>query len=96
MNRKIFLAASMSAALSACSAIGTKLNDNDGFHKVLGAAEDVNERLIGTRGRVRTYAPRDISADFPVNSLDTPGSSQYMRLMADGFASYSLLVDGLV
>jgi len=96
MNRKIFLAASMSAALSACSAIGTKLNDNDGFHKVLGAAEDVNERLIGTRGRVRTYAPRDISADFPVNSLDTPGSSHYMRLIGDGFASYALPVNGLV
>lgn len=96
MKRRLFIATSLSAALSACSAIGTKLNDNSGFHRVLGAAEDVNERLIGTRGRVREYAARDISRDFPVNSLDTPGDSLYMRFIGDRFATYSLVVDGEV
>ena len=96
MKRKIFIATSLSAALSACSAIGTKLNDNSGFHRVLGAAEDVNARLIGTHGRVREYAEGDISRDFPVNSLDTPGDSHYMQLIGDGFGSYELAVDGEV
>ena len=96
MKRKIFIAASLSAALSACSAVGTKLNDNSGFHRVLDAAEGVNEALIGTRGRVREYAARDVSRDFPVNSLDTPGDSLYMRLIGDGFASYDLTVEGEV
>ncbi len=96
MKRKLFLATGLSAALSACSQIGTKLNDNPGFHGVLEKAENVNERLIGTRGRARLYSARDISADFPVNSLDTPGDARYMRLMGDRFASYRLTIDGSV
>jgi DMSO/TMAO reductase YedYZ molybdopterin-dependent catalytic subunit len=96
MKRKLFIATSISAALSACSPIGTKLNENRGFHNVLESAEGVNRRLIGTHGRVREYLPRDISADFPLDSLDTPGDSAYMRLIADRFASYRLSVDGEV
>lgn len=96
MKRKVFIATSLSAALSACSAIGTKLNDNRGFHNVLTGAESVNERVIGTHGRARLYTAADISADFPINSLDTPGSSRYMRLIADGYRSYSVAVGGAV
>ena len=96
MNRKIFIASSLSAALSACSAIGTKLNDNPAFHHALGSAEVVDARLIGTRGRVRLYTPRDISANFPIDSLDTPSDASYAGLLADGFSSYRLTVDGEV
>ena len=96
MNRKIFLASSLSAALAACSPIGTKLNENKGFHSALESAEALNERVIGTRGRARLYAPSDISADFPLNSLDTPSTTEYERLSAAGFRSYNLIVDGLV
>lgn len=96
MNRKLFVASSLSAALAACSPIGTKLNENRGFHKLLESAEGLNGRAIGTRGRVREYAAADISPDFPVNSFDTPSTSQYERLMRDGFRSYRLTVDGLV
>jgi DMSO/TMAO reductase YedYZ molybdopterin-dependent catalytic subunit len=96
MKRKIFLASSISAALAACSPIGTKLNESRGFHNVLESAENLNASVIGTRGRVREYSPRDVSANFPIDSLDTPGDSAYMRLIADGFASYRLPVDGAV
>ncbi len=95
MNRKIFLA-SGAAALAACSPIGTKLNNSAGFHSALESAEALNERVIGTRGRARLYSPADISADFPVNSLDTPSTGEYERLAANGFRSYKLVVDGLV
>ncbi|HLI96130.1 MAG TPA: molybdopterin-dependent oxidoreductase [Candidatus Baltobacteraceae bacterium] len=96
MKRKLFIATSLSAALSACSAIGNKLNDSPTFHKVLNSAEDVNEVFIGTRGRVREYTERDISANFPLDSLDTPSDSTYTQLIRDHFASYRLTVDGLV
>ncbi|HKU66147.1 MAG TPA: molybdopterin-dependent oxidoreductase [Candidatus Baltobacteraceae bacterium] len=95
MKRRLFIATSISAALAACSQVGTKLNDSGGFHKVLESAEGVNERLIGTHGRVREYSARDIST-LPFNSLETPGDSHYMRLVGDRFRSYSLIVDGLV
>jgi DMSO/TMAO reductase YedYZ molybdopterin-dependent catalytic subunit len=96
MKRKLFLATSLSAALAGCSAIGTKLNDNPGFHNALESAEAVNERIIGTRGRARLYAARDISGDFPVNSFDTPATPLYTRLAQRGFTRYELILDGLV
>jgi DMSO/TMAO reductase YedYZ molybdopterin-dependent catalytic subunit len=96
MKRKLFIATSLSAALSACSSIGNKLNESSTFHNVLNSAESINERVIGTRGRAREYSAGDISTDFPLNSFDTPSDSTYLRLIADGFASYRLEVDGLV
>jgi DMSO/TMAO reductase YedYZ molybdopterin-dependent catalytic subunit len=96
MRRKLFIATGLSAALAACSQIGTKLNDNAGFHHALESAEDLNERVIGTRGRARLYSPRDISSDFPVNSFDTPADSPYSRLIHDDFRSYRLVIDGEV
>lgn len=96
MKRNIFIATSISAALSACSPIGTKLNENGGFRNVLESAEHVNQALIGTHGRAREYERRDISSDFPVNSFDTPSDATYARLVAGGFSSYELAVDGAV
>jgi DMSO/TMAO reductase YedYZ molybdopterin-dependent catalytic subunit len=96
MNRKLFVASSISAALAACSQIGTKLNENAGFHRALESAEGVNLHLIGTRGLAREYSPQDISSNFPINSLDTPSDSLYSRLVADDFRSYVLPVDGEV
>jgi Oxidoreductase molybdopterin binding domain len=96
MNRKIFIASSLTAALSACAPLGTKLNENRGFHNILDSAEALNERVIGTRGRVREYSKTDISANFPLDSLDTPSSSLYVDLMQRGFHPYKLVVDGLV
>ncbi len=96
MKRTVFIATSVAAALSGCSAIGTKLNDNAGFHNVLEKAEGLNESAIGTRGSVREYAPRDVSADFPLDSLDTPSDATYSALIAGGFRGYALVVDGKV
>ncbi len=96
MQRKLFLASGIGAALAACSPIGTKLNENRGFHSLLESAERLNGGLIGTRGRAHLYASSDISADFPVNSLDTPSDSLYEGLMLHNFAGYKLVLDGAV
>jgi DMSO/TMAO reductase YedYZ molybdopterin-dependent catalytic subunit len=96
MKRKLFIASSLTAALSACSAIGNKLNENSGFHNALESAEALNERVIGTRGRVREYRTQDISANFPLDSLDTPSTPDYAGLLNGGFRSYKLPIDGLV
>src|SRR5579871_4074951 len=96
MKRGLFIATSVSAALAACSPIGTRLNDTKGFHSALESAERLNDAIIGTRGRAQLYSPADISKDFPVNSLPTPMDSVYNGLVSDGFRSYRLVVDGLV
>lgn len=96
MKRRLFLASSLSAALAGCSAIGTQLNDNPGFHRLLGSVEGLDEALIGTRGLAPEYPPSAISAHFPVDSLPTPQDDYYNRLLDDDFRSYRLVVDGAV
>jgi len=96
VNRKLFVASSIGAALAACSPIGTALNGNKGFHDALGAAEGLNHLVIGTRGMAREYRDADIDAQFRVNGLDMPSDARYKDYVARHFASYRLLVDGAV
>jgi DMSO/TMAO reductase YedYZ molybdopterin-dependent catalytic subunit len=96
MKRQLFIASSLSAALAGCSAIGTKLNDNARVHAVIDSAEVLNRALIGTHGLAKEYARRDISSDFPIDSLPTPTDTSYERIVKDGYRSFSLAVDGAV
>lgn len=96
MKRRLFLASSISAALAACSPIGTKLNDTKGFHDALTSAEALDARIIGTRGMAALYRPQDISRDFPIDSLDTPSDAAYQLQAAEMFRGFKLTVNGLV
>src|SRR6516165_6383152 len=95
MKRRLFVASATSSALVACSPIGTALNGS-GFHRLLTVAEPLNHALIGTRGLAQIYPQSAISPDFPVNSLPTPSSAQYVGFVATHFHSYRLVVDGSV
>lgn len=96
MNRKLFLATSISSALTACAPIATALNGNDKFHSFLGSAQNVNHALIGTRGMAREYRDADVDRDFRTNGLPTPSDSRYQEMVRRGFAPYRLIVDGAV
>ncbi len=96
MKRKLFIASTLSAALGGCSPIGTALDNNDGFKRMLASAEGLNYALIGTRGMAREYRPSDVDRNFRVNGLATPSDAAYDALLAGHFRSYRLLVDGAV
>ncbi|HTU69497.1 MAG TPA: molybdopterin-dependent oxidoreductase [Candidatus Baltobacteraceae bacterium] len=96
MNRRLFVASTISSALAACSPIGTKLNDNAAFHNLLGSTQGLTHAVIGTRGLAKEYSARDISPDFPIDSLPTPSDTRYTDLALDGFRDYRLIVDGAV
>ncbi|HUA08434.1 MAG TPA: molybdopterin-dependent oxidoreductase [Candidatus Acidoferrales bacterium] len=96
MKRRLFVATSISSALAACSPIGTALNDNAAFHNLLGSTQALNHALIGTHGLAKEYQERDISPDFPIDSLPTPDDANYAGLVRDGFRDYKLVVDGAV
>lgn len=96
MNRRLFIATSISSALAACSPIGTALNNNDKFHSALESAEHLNHALIGTRGMAREYRDSDVDRNFRVNGLPTPSDSRYQQLVARRFEPYRLVVDGAV
>lgn len=96
MKRRLFLASTISSALAACSPLGTKLNDNAGFHNLLGSAQSLNRLVIGTHGMAREYRDADVDTDFRVNGLATPSDATYSELVKTGFSGYRLVADGLV
>jgi DMSO/TMAO reductase YedYZ molybdopterin-dependent catalytic subunit len=96
MKRRLFIATTISSALTACSPIGTALNNNMGFHNVLDSAENLSHLAIGTRGMARVYKDSDVAPTFRVNGLPTPTSAMYRSLVASDFHSYRLVVDGAV
>src|ERR1700757_1946438 len=96
MRRRLFIATSVTAALSACGPISNKLNGSEAFRKVLESAEPVNHALIGTRGMARQYRDADVDREFRVNGFSTPADANYQRLAAGNFVAYRLIVDGAV
>jgi len=96
MKRRLFIASTISSALTACSPIGTALNNNEAFHKLIGVAQPLNHALIGTRGLAKEYSEADIVRDFPLTGFDPPSNSTYTDYLGNGFSSYRLVVDGAV
>jgi len=96
VNRKIFVASSMAAALAGCAKITNGLNDAPQVHGVLKLAEDLNHRVIGTHGMAKLYRESDITQNFPTNGNDTPSDGTYQKLVDGRFAGYRLAVGGLV
>jgi DMSO/TMAO reductase YedYZ molybdopterin-dependent catalytic subunit len=95
MKRRLFIASSVSA-LAGCGPLSSGLSQNVAFMKGLASVEGLNHRLIGTRGLAREYSERDVDRVFRVNGFATPSDARYANLVADGFASYRLVVDGAV
>ena len=95
MKRHLFVASSLSAALSGCG-VGNALTQNQTVHNILTSVDTLNHALIGTRGMAKEYRESDIDRDFRVNGFDPPDSAGYARLVKDNFSSYRLVVDGLV
>ena len=96
MKRRLFVATTISSALSACAPIGTALNNNSGFHKLLGSTQTLNQATISTHALAKEYKEGDISPDFPIDSLPTPTDTRYVDLARNGFRDYKLIVDGAV
>jgi DMSO/TMAO reductase YedYZ molybdopterin-dependent catalytic subunit len=95
MKRRLFLASSVSA-LAGCGPLSSRLNDNDGFRRILASVEGLDHALIGTRGLAREYSERDVAREFRVNGFATPSDARYTELAGGNFAGYRLIVDGTV
>ncbi len=96
MKRRLFVSSSLSAiALTGCG-VGNALTQNQTVRTILNSAETIDYHLIGTRGMAKEYTEADISPTFRTNGFATPSSSLYIGYVEDGFASYRLVVDGLV
>jgi DMSO/TMAO reductase YedYZ molybdopterin-dependent catalytic subunit len=96
VNRRLFIASSLSAlGLAGCGQVKESLT-NGPFRGVLLSTEKLNHAVIGTHGLAREYKESDIDREFRVNGLDTPSDARYTSLARAGFRDYRLVVDGLV
>ncbi|HZV77697.1 MAG TPA: molybdopterin-dependent oxidoreductase [Candidatus Babeliales bacterium] len=95
MKRRIFLASTVSA-LAGCGPISAALSQNGAVQGALASVEPLDHALIGTRGFAREYGERDVDRNFRVNGFATPSDARYAALVAGGFSSYRLIVDGAV
>jgi DMSO/TMAO reductase YedYZ molybdopterin-dependent catalytic subunit len=59
-------------------------------------SRSVQRLLLSRQPLAREFTPADISQEFPVNGTTMPGGFDYFRMMASGFSSWRLTVDGLV
>ena len=83
-------------ALAGCD----RLSQSPSFRARLDLAERLTMRgqrlLIGGQALAREYTTADLSPTFKANGTVMPRDEDYQTHLADGFASWRLMVDGLV
>ena len=81
--------------LSGCD----KIAENPQVVKVLSSAEVLNrrvQRLLGRGALAREFTRADITAAFKANGTVNPPDADYQAMVANNFADWKLVVDGLV
>lgn len=95
-RRKFIAAGSAGLLLGGCD----RLNSSPHFRSVLRSAEKLtmaSQRLISPRDALaQEYGDADRSPIFRSNGTAMPGSDDYARHVAEHFANWRLVVDGLV
>lgn len=82
--------------LGGCDALGASPSFRD---MVLGTGEWLSyrvHRLIGSEALAREFAPSEMSPTFRTNGNTKPRSAEWQRHADEGFANWTLQVDGLV
>lgn len=96
LPRRSLLAGGASLLLAGCD----KVIANPQARKILFAGEEMNmglQRALMDRGALAPeFTPEQMSPIFRANGTRDPGTPAYAAMVADGFASYRLTVDGLV
>ena len=96
VKRGLFVASTMTAALTGCTGITNALNGNATIRRAVGSVDLLSHPVIGARGLAKTFPDDMIARDFPTNGLSTPNDAAYTAAMRSGFASYRMPVGGLV
>ena len=99
MNRRRWLTGALATAaaalLSACDRAGVSLAEQ-ARRMGEGLTRRAQRLLIPRDALAPTYSRAEISPDFRANGSVDPGATDYVALKSDGFATYRLIVDGLV
>ena len=98
--RRRFLAGTLGAVATSLLCGCQRLSQSEWFPKVLGAGEAassaVAHAVTSRRSMAQEFGDADRSPTFRSNGTAEPDSDAYRMLMANAFADYRLVVDGLV
>lgn len=81
--------------LSGCD----RVTNAPALQSLIGHGQDLSlhaQRLLLPGTLAKEFTPADISPLFKVNGSSNPGTDAYEAMVADNFASWRLMVDGLV
>jgi DMSO/TMAO reductase YedYZ molybdopterin-dependent catalytic subunit len=99
-SRRRLLRALLSGAGAAALAGCDRLSNNRDALATLRGAESLTLRsqrlLLQHQPLAREFSEHDLSPSFRVNGTSDPGTDEYRRHAANGFADWRLQVDGLV
>ena len=96
ITRRRFIAVGSASLLAGCD----RLNNSQAFRGVLRSAEGLTmraQRLVSPRDALaREFTDADLSPIFRSNGTSMPGTTDYARHLAEDFANWRVIVDGLV
>jgi DMSO/TMAO reductase YedYZ molybdopterin-dependent catalytic subunit len=96
ISRRRFIAVGATGLLAGCD----RLNRSQSFRGILRSAEGLTmkaQRIVSPRDALaREYSPADMSPIFRSNGTSLPGTSEYAQHLAENFANWRVVVDGLV
>ncbi len=100
MNKRQFLQRTL-ASVSALALAGCdRLNMSPLFSRVLSVGESINQgvhQFVGGRvSMAQEFTEADLSPTFRGNGSTNPSDAHYRAMAAEGFANWTLKVDGLV
>ena len=100
MNKRQFLQRALAGVSTLALAGCDRLTMSPWFTKVLSVGESLNQsvhQLVGgRRSMAQEFSVSDLSPLFRANGSINPSDVPYRAMVADGFASWTLTVDGLV
>jgi DMSO/TMAO reductase YedYZ molybdopterin-dependent catalytic subunit len=96
ITRRRFIAVGATGLLAGCD----RLNNSQAFRGILRSAEGMTmraQRLVSPRDALaREYGEADLSPIFRSNGTSMPGTVAYAKHLAEDFANWRVVVDGLV
>lgn len=98
-TRRLLLGAGLAAGagpLAACDRLAASPAVNQGLTATEGLTFHAQRLLLGRHALAREYPASMISPDFRANGSTNPDSEDYQRHLANGFADWRLVIDGLV
>ncbi|HVN02735.1 MAG TPA: molybdopterin-dependent oxidoreductase [Caulobacteraceae bacterium] len=99
LARRAWLKAAGASLAASFLAGCDKITENPDVVKALSSAEVLNrrvQRLLGRGALAREFTRADITPNFKANGTINPPDAEYQALVAENFASWKLVVDGLV